>query len=213
MSDDPPATNDRRYRVREQIAAAGTRLFLERGYEATTLDAIAAAAGVSRRTFFNYFASKDDVLLARPGQGFVAAIGPALRNRAATERPLDAARDVLVELVARFETPDALSMQRLLVSTPQLRAHKQGVLAQMEADMLAALRDVWSGTIDDGVLAMTAMTAIGTLRIAQDRWREDEARQPLAEHLVFAFRDLAAANAAADPPGSNGSVQRDIAHH
>ncbi|MBE7209800.1 MAG: TetR family transcriptional regulator [Gluconacetobacter diazotrophicus] len=200
---EPAAVGGRRERVRGRIAAAGVRLFLDRGYEATTLDAIAEAAGVSRRTFFNYFASKDDVLLARPGQGFADAVGPALRSRSAAERPLDAARDTLIELVGRFETVDALAIQRLLVSTPRLRAHKREVHARIEADVLAAMREVWSGDVADGVLVVTAMTAVGTLRAAQDRWRDDEARRPLAEHLGDTFRDLATATAAPrDPPRS-----------
>ncbi len=48
----------------QRITDAGIRLFVEKGYEATTLDEIAAAAGISRRTFFYYFKSKDEILLS-----------------------------------------------------------------------------------------------------------------------------------------------------
>ncbi len=58
------ATPAGRRRVRRALAAAAVDLFAANGYEATTVDDIAAAAGVGRRTFFRYFETKDDVLFA-----------------------------------------------------------------------------------------------------------------------------------------------------
>ncbi|MFF5010942.1 TetR family transcriptional regulator [Streptomyces phaeochromogenes] len=52
----------KRRETRQRITHVGMRLFLTNGFDATTLDMIAAAADVSRRTFFSYFDSKDDVL-------------------------------------------------------------------------------------------------------------------------------------------------------
>src|SRR6266545_7273722 len=49
---------------REQIIDAARRCFYERGITATGVDTIAAAAGVSKRTLYNHFASKDDLVLA-----------------------------------------------------------------------------------------------------------------------------------------------------
>lgn len=51
-----------RAEVRRELVAAAVRLFHERGYEITTVDDIAAAAGVGRRTFFRYFRSKEDAI-------------------------------------------------------------------------------------------------------------------------------------------------------
>jgi len=66
---DEPATRTRRgssaqgrAEVRRDLVAAAVRLFHERGYEITTVDDIAAAAGVGRRTFFRYFRSKEDAI-------------------------------------------------------------------------------------------------------------------------------------------------------
>lgn len=58
------ATPAGRRRLRRALAAAAVDLFAVNGYEATTVDEIAAAAGVGRRTFFRYFDTKDDVLFA-----------------------------------------------------------------------------------------------------------------------------------------------------
>jgi AcrR family transcriptional regulator len=51
-----------RRETRQRIAEVGQRLFLTRGYEGTTLDVIAAEADISRRAFFSYFKSKDDII-------------------------------------------------------------------------------------------------------------------------------------------------------
>jgi AcrR family transcriptional regulator len=58
------ATAAGRRELRRALAAAAIDLFVAQGYEATTVDEIAAAAGVGRRTFFRYFDAKDDVIFA-----------------------------------------------------------------------------------------------------------------------------------------------------
>ena len=58
-----PLPERKRQLVRQEIARAAWLLFAERGYEDTTVEAIARAAGVSRRSFFRYFSSKEDVVV------------------------------------------------------------------------------------------------------------------------------------------------------
>ena len=58
-----PLQEKKRQLVRQEIARAAWRLFAARGYEATTVDDVAREAGVSRRTFFRYFSSKEDVVV------------------------------------------------------------------------------------------------------------------------------------------------------
>ena len=80
MIDLEKTPNDLRERKRrltlDRIAEVGLKLFVENGYEATTLDAIAAASGISRRTFFYYLKSKEDVLLAHESGNFPQALRP-----------------------------------------------------------------------------------------------------------------------------------------
>ena len=63
MTDAPGLLERSRRAARAEVARVGVALFLERGFDATTMDDVAAAAGVSRRTLFRYFGSKEEVAL------------------------------------------------------------------------------------------------------------------------------------------------------
>src|SRR5258706_7014888 len=62
-----------RAEVRRELVAAAVTQFTDRGYEETTVDDIAAAAGVGRRTFFRYFRSKEDAISADHETGLARA--------------------------------------------------------------------------------------------------------------------------------------------
>ncbi|MFD7511134.1 TetR/AcrR family transcriptional regulator [Streptomyces sp. NPDC059853] len=74
MADTPTLRERARSAARAEIAATAVQLFAENGFEATTVDQIAAAAGISRRSFFHYFGSKEDVVL-----GDTEALGETVR--------------------------------------------------------------------------------------------------------------------------------------
>jgi AcrR family transcriptional regulator len=75
-------------RTRAAIVTAAHRLFAERGYEATTVTEIAAAAEVGTRTLFRYFATKDELLFPDSGRRVEAALD-AIATREADESPAD----------------------------------------------------------------------------------------------------------------------------
>lgn len=177
--------------TRARIADAGLRLFRERGYEGTTLDAIAESAGISRRTFFYYFASKDEVLLAWDGAGRVSqALGPALRSAPQQESPLLIARECLVALTEQYETPEAKDMDRLMRSSDSLRVLKGKAFAGMELALLDGFAERWPDPARKLELSTAAMIATGLLRISIEAWHADESQKPLADHLQVTF-DLA----------------------
>src|SRR3984957_1030816 len=86
----PGLRERKRQQTRERLTRMAMALFLERGFEATTLDDIAAAADISRRNFFHYFASKEDVVFAWQEDSMAALIA-AVASRPAGEAMVAAA--------------------------------------------------------------------------------------------------------------------------
>ncbi|MEC3956229.1 helix-turn-helix domain-containing protein [Nocardia sp. CDC153] len=85
----PSALRDRkRERTRRALLEAAVEQFESRGYEATTVADIAAAAEVGTRTFFNYFASKEELLFPEPDERVQAAVR-AIATRRPGERPVE----------------------------------------------------------------------------------------------------------------------------
>jgi AcrR family transcriptional regulator len=179
----------KRRQTRQRIIDAGLRLFVSKGYDATTLDAIAEAADISRRTYFSYFASKDDLLLAWQDDA-IDDLRAALVDAAAGRTALDAARAALSAVIGRFETADFIAIDDLMRSTEILRDRKQGSYERLERALFAAMLEVWPQEDRRSGLRMTAMVAIGALRLALETWREDGRVCPIGQYLDAAFEAL-----------------------
>ncbi|KIZ34844.1 hypothetical protein OO17_26330 [Rhodopseudomonas palustris] len=187
-SDRPDGLRERKRRETfDRIAKTGLRLFIENGFEATTLDAIAAAAGISRRTFFYYFKSKEEVLLAQEGSGFSQALRTAMLEQSPDQAPIDAARECLLTLASRYETKESVIVDRLLRSTEALRARKEALFVDMERTLEGAMGEMWTAPSQRETHRVVAMMAIGTLRLALDDWRREDGRHPLAYYLRRTF--------------------------
>ncbi|MFC8372570.1 TetR family transcriptional regulator [Streptomyces sp. NPDC057238] len=144
--------------MRDALVAAAFRLFLERGYEQTTVDDIVALAGVGRRSFFRYFPSKEDVVF--PDHERCLADMTAFLAAGSEDDPVrrvcDAARLVLLMYA---ENP-AFSVQRyrLTKSVPGLRAYELSVVWRYERALAGFLRDRFAG-LPDGVLRADVIAA------------------------------------------------------
>jgi AcrR family transcriptional regulator len=91
----PPGLRERKkQRTRDTIAQVALQLFVERGYDETTLEDIAEAADISKRTIFSYYQSKEDILF-HDQPAILSGIELALRNRPAGATTVDALRDLL----------------------------------------------------------------------------------------------------------------------
>lgn len=189
----PPETEGLRERkqreTRARIAAKGFALFLERGYDQTTLDDIADAAGISRRTFFSYYKSKDDIIIAWQLDGWQAMLAQ-LRTVSPDLTPLDAVRDMLVQNTAGFESEQMKTIDAMMRSSDTLMARKPAVYLLQEASLYEALCDVWRQPERRTALRMVAMVAIGTMRIAIETWRAEQGTRSAADVLQDAFSNL-----------------------
>src|SRR5258705_7624987 len=155
-----------------KLGAAALRLFSERGFDSVTVDDIAAAADVSRRTFFRYFASKEDVLLA---DHFVqlARLREAMAARPPDEPILTALRNAILSMTGDFEDRKEMVILRgrIMRNTPSLQARSlvhqrawEDAMQEMVAQRLAV-----DPTVDlrPGVVAATALAA---MRVAFTNW-------------------------------------------
>jgi AcrR family transcriptional regulator len=177
------------------------RLFLANGFDATTLDMIAAAADVSRRTFFYYFDSKDAVLETWEG-GLADALRAAITEQPPLATPLAVVRQGLASLTSRYETGEALAIDRLMRSTETLRARKQANYERQERIISAALAQRWPEPERQQALRLVAMIGVGTLRLAIETWSGEERRGSLASYLDEAFKTVRSEIAAQLEPNS-----------
>ena len=174
----------------ERIAEASLRLFVEQGYEHTTLEQIAEAAGISRRTFFYYFKAKDDVLVGLQCDGFVRALEQVFDGVDPSEAPFDVVARRMPALAASFETPETRLITGIMKSTDALRVRKQAGYVEMETALLEALARTWPDPAMRARLAMVATATISVLRLSLDEWYAAGAARPIGDYLNEAFELL-----------------------
>jgi len=178
--------------TRQRIAEVGLNLFLANGYDATTLDEIAVAAGISRRTFFYYFRSKDEILLAQL-DGYVDALKlSVVENASACALPVDAARYALLRFASHFESSQAIAVAKLMRDNAALRARRPGGHQQLEQALHAGLCELWPGAERHDRLRIVAMASIAALRFAIDIWFEQDCKPSLEKYVQKAFEHLKA---------------------
>jgi AcrR family transcriptional regulator len=128
--------------TRDRIRANALRLFGEQGYDATTVEQIAAAAGVSHMTFFRYFPAKEDVALS---DSYDPLIASHIAQTPAAWPLVERIRAVLVQGLRQVYDTDRetlLAQNKLIVSTPALRerlwahqiATQELILRALDAD-------------------------------------------------------------------------------
>lgn len=187
---EPQGLRERKRReTLQRIGGTALKLFLANGYEATTLDAIAEASGISRRTFFYYFKSKEEIVLAWQ-DGLAEEIRAAVLAETKQASPLDTVRDALLRLMARYDSDQAITINKLLRSTEQLRASKQAKYVQQEQVLFDTLCELWPQPKRRNALQLVAMVSIGALRLAIDTWADEGGQQPVTKYLKAAFARL-----------------------
>lgn len=166
----------KRQETRERLARAAMALFLERGFEATTIDDIAAAADVSRRSFFHYFASKEDVVAAWQ-EGAAAALVAEIIARPAGESMLTAAENAIAGAIKRIDPAEAAAMSRLKRDNPALQARDQLKYEKLERALAEGLA-LRARTKPDRLKArLVAMIATGAMRVGGESWIGEGARE------------------------------------
>lgn len=201
MSDDMTAEGGLRARkqrrTREAIRSAALRLFTERGFDHTSIEEIANAADVAPRTFYRYFAAKEDVIFHDPDAE--AALTRTLAERRAGESDVERVARAMLDAMLRDQERVVLA-RRLIEATPSLRgwaldsAQRTASLiadhlddagsrstrarAQLRAQLLAqcvvpAVRLAFFTWIDDGRRGSAWMRCKRALAILSDAFHEE----------------------------------------
>jgi AcrR family transcriptional regulator len=193
--DTPKAPAGLRERKRAQtharIQAEAVRLFIERGFEATTLDDIADAAEVSRRSLFHYFGSKEEIVFSTKAD-FPNLIAEAVGRRPRQEPLLDMVEHALADMARRYLSPQIRALTRLIRDTPALSAGDQAKYKQLERVLARALAERKSVPESDIACRVTAAAAIGILKLGVEDWvlREDSDPEKFGKAAFDALRSV-----------------------
>ena len=193
MQEEPPfeasgLRGRKRAKTHARIQAEAMRLFLERGFDATTMDEIAAAAEVSRRSLFDYFESKEEIVFSTRAD-FPNLIAEAIGRRPVDEPLLDMVENALVAMGKGYVSPQTRDLARLIHGTPALKAHDQTKYGQIELALAQALAHRKGLTASDTACRVAAATAIGIMKLALDAWLAGKDDSP-EKHFKTAFKAL-----------------------
>ena len=185
--------------TRRQIAAAALELAIEHGPDSITVHDIAAAADVSPRTVFNYFATKDEAILGHDPERR-HELAAALADRPASESPLESLRQVLTEAVTEADNAGNiwLARARLVHQHPQLRSVRVASLNALELELARATAQRTGLDAErDAYPCLVSAVALTVVRMVLGR-SANLGRSRLKRELDTAFSVLA--NGLALPP-------------
>ncbi|MFF3558591.1 TetR/AcrR family transcriptional regulator [Streptomyces sp. NPDC002574] len=167
----------KKQRTRDALVRAAVELFVAKGYDGTTVDEIAAAVDVSQRTFFRYFAGKEEVALALEDTVEDAYV-TAVAARPPGEPPFEALHAALVAswdgigalIVAVVPLPTYMAMYRVIESTPTLLAAQMRRSAVVEGRLAAVIAAREGLDATDPRPRVLVGAVGGVLRAAQRLW-------------------------------------------
>ena len=170
----------KKLKTREAIQRTAMRLFEKQGYEETTIEEIAAAAEISPSTFFNYFPTKEDVVLFDAYDPMAIQMFRDLPK----DEPLSVGlRKVLEALSAALERDEHVifTRGRLFLEVPELRARVWDEVERTQLLITQVLAERTGRRPDDFELRVIARILIAALFEASLEWMRTEGRQGLVE--------------------------------
>jgi AcrR family transcriptional regulator len=174
----PGLRERKKQRTRDALLHAALELFASQGYEQTTVDEIADAVDVSQRTFFRYFAGKEEAAFAV--QDMVEShFVTALRERPACEPPLEAMRRAVLDswdtigeaIMATVPVELHMRTYQLIESTPALLAAHLRRSAELEEEIAQVIADRENLDVDSDPRPRVAVAAFsGVMRVTGRLW-------------------------------------------
>jgi len=177
-----------------ELTTVAQDLFLEHGYDETTVDQIAAAAGMSKRTFFRYFPSKDDLVIGKYDL-FGDRMADALDARPTDEpvweslrRVFDIALDYVQDDRQRARND---AMEHIVQSTPQLTARYLEKLQRVQALLIGRVAERLALSATDPRPAAIVAAAFACMQTARASWLGSDQSQPFDTFLDDAMSPFA----------------------
>jgi AcrR family transcriptional regulator len=179
--------------ARGRLEQAALELFLERGFEQTTVAEIAQRAGLTERTFFRYFADKREVLFAGAG-ALQELLVQAVTQAPDSATPLQAIADALEATAPMFQERGDYPRRRqaVIAANAELQERELIKLTALAAAMAGALRE---RGIRRSAATLAAEAGIAVFRIAFERWTAEDCRPDLAKLIRESLDELRAVTA------------------
>jgi AcrR family transcriptional regulator len=193
-------------RTREALEAAALDLFERKGFDHTTIDEIVDACDVSRRTFFRYFSSKEEVFAGDHAEK-TALFAKLLAARPAGEPPLESVRVVILGFSENLWADKQATLRRMRIAAAshdleQLEAESYDSRLDGLVDALLARGD---SPADEDTRLQTRLVlgaAIVVMRSVCERWVADDGRGDLVHMVDHAFDLLVSGLQPRTTPGS-----------
>ncbi len=173
-----------------RLEQAALELYVEHGFDQTTVADIATRAGLTERTFFRYFSDKREVLFSGAGalqELLVAAVTDAPAQLAPLDAVAGALEQAAVFLGARHEL--AHQRQAIIVATPELHERELIKMATLASAIAQALREKG---VREPAASLTAESGIAVFKIAFGRWVDGTGATELSDEMHESFLELKA---------------------
>lgn len=189
MSETTSLRERKKERTRRAIERAALDLFEERGFDGATIDDVARAADIAPRTFFHYFASKEDVVLSDYA-GRLERLVVTLREGPTDESPWRALRAAFVAVSVDYESEKAQMLRRfrIITTAPSVGARSLQLQADWEATV-AGIVAGWLRTDPGQQIAprLLAGAALSSMRASMALWLAGEGETSLPDLVATCF--------------------------
>lgn len=186
--------DDKKARTREALRAAAFRLFRTKGFDRTSVDEIAAEAGVSRTTFFRYYPTKEAVVFDR-GREIGEVFRSSVAQRPRTENPFEAFEGALLALARETRDSDlareSLELEELFERNRVLRK-RQGEHRQEQVALVAQALADRDGRPVDREHSLAAAVGVLVSDAVREEWHERGAKADVETLLKEYFATLRA---------------------
>jgi AcrR family transcriptional regulator len=180
--------------TRRALSSAALRLADEHGPDGMTVEAVAEAAGVSPRTFFNYFSSKEDAIMGVNPTDSSDLLADLLA-RPEGEPALEALRQMALATAVRFEAQadELWARHQLTLRYPSLAVRRAARYSEVERSLAEEIARRTHLDVDhDAYPSLVVATALAAIRVAMTVWQERARPGPLVVLIAATFDQVAA---------------------